>query len=210
VSAELTANVEAGGLRQAVKRCAFALAFVLVSPLAVAAWVEQRVWRGELLFQFGTHLLALFPGILGVHVRAAFYYMSLDACSWETHVGFGSIFTHRGAILGRRSSMGSYCVLGHVKLGDGVMLGSRVSIPSGRRQHIDETGAASDATTFSRVAVGKMTWVGEGAIIMADVGSHCIVGAGSVVTKAFPDGCVIAGNPARLLRGNPGHGEVAS
>ena len=33
------------------------------------------------------------------------------------------------------------------------------------------------------------------------LGPHTIVGAGSVVTHSFPDGyCVIAGNPARLIR----------
>ena len=33
------------------------------------------------------------------------------------------------------------------------------------------------------------------------LGDHTIVGAGSVVTKSFPDGdCVIAGNPARMIR----------
>ena len=33
------------------------------------------------------------------------------------------------------------------------------------------------------------------------LGEHTVVGAGSIVTKSFPEGyCVIAGNPAKIIR----------
>ena len=32
------------------------------------------------------------------------------------------------------------------------------------------------------------------------VGDHCVIGAGSVVTKDVPSGSIVAGNPARVLR----------
>ncbi len=53
------------------------------------------------------------------------------------------------------------------------------------------------------VVLGERCWVGMNSVILPGVtlGDHTIVGAGSVVTKSFPDGnCVIAGNPARILR----------
>jgi acetyltransferase-like isoleucine patch superfamily enzyme len=97
--------------------------------------------------------------------------------------------------------MGAYCVIGHARIGDEVMMASRVSIPSGKRQHLDEAGRLSPGTTrFDTVVVGSRSWVGEGAIIMADVGRACVVSAGAVVGKPVPDGCLVGGNPARVIR----------
>jgi len=96
--------------------------------------------------------------------------------------------------------MGSYCVIGHVDIGEEVMMGSRVSVPSGRRQHLDDEGRLTSGTTYEMVGIGSRTWIGEGAIIMADVGPSAIVSAGAVVTKPMPARCIIGGNPARIVR----------
>lgn len=32
------------------------------------------------------------------------------------------------------------------------------------------------------------------------IGKNYVVGGGSVVTKSFPDNCVIGGNPARVVK----------
>lgn len=187
--------------RTALKSVMFAAALALVSPLILVSWLEKQLALGEALFTAFAQLLALVPGHPGSWLRGAYYFGTLESCSWETRVGFGSMFTHRGGALGARASTGAYCVLGHAHLGEGVMMGSRVSVPSGKRQHLDEAGRLTDGkNVYDRVTIGPRTWVGEGAIIMADVGGESIVSAGSVVVKAMPGRCLIGGNPARVIK----------
>lgn len=53
------------------------------------------------------------------------------------------------------------------------------------------------------VIIGEKCWIGMNSVILPGVvlGDHTVVGAGSVVTKSFPEGyAVIAGVPARVIR----------
>lgn len=53
------------------------------------------------------------------------------------------------------------------------------------------------------IILGEKCWIGMNSMILPGVtlGPHTTVGAGSVVTKSFPEGyCVIAGNPARKIK----------
>lgn len=53
------------------------------------------------------------------------------------------------------------------------------------------------------IILGKSCWIGINSVILPGVilGDNTIVGAGSIVTKSFPDGhCIIVGNPAKLIK----------
>lgn len=52
------------------------------------------------------------------------------------------------------------------------------------------------------VAIGDDAWIGGGTVICPGVriGSRCVIGAGSVVTRDIPDDTFAAGNPCRVLR----------
>lgn len=53
------------------------------------------------------------------------------------------------------------------------------------------------------IVLGERCWLGMNSMILPGVtlGPHTVVGAGSVVTHSFPQGhCVIAGNPAKMIR----------
>ena len=50
--------------------------------------------------------------------------------------------------------------------------------------------------------VGKRCFIGANAIIMPGItiGDECVVGAGSIVTKSVPNNCMVAGNPAKIIK----------
>jgi acetyltransferase-like isoleucine patch superfamily enzyme len=170
-------------------------------PLGLASHVTYHWFGKEEVFSFSAKLLSLIPGRLGQYSRAAFYKMTLEECHYDLMVGFCSYFAHPTARVGRRVGTGSFSIIGTVDIDDEVMIASRVSVMSGKYQHLDQ-GAADRRTNspiYERVKIGEGSWLGEGCIVMASIGSHCIVSAGSVVTKPMPSSTTAIGNPARFL-----------
>lgn len=54
---------------------------------------------------------------------------------------------------------------------------------------------------FGKIKVGSYTYIGENCLIMPGVtiGQKCIIGAGTVLTKSVPDGCMVGGNPCKII-----------
>ncbi len=52
------------------------------------------------------------------------------------------------------------------------------------------------------VSIGNHVWIGTGVIVLPGVriGNGAVVAAGSVVTSDVPEGVLVAGNPARIIR----------
>jgi len=178
---------------------------VLLIPLIAACWVERRSLRNERVFMACSEFLSLMPGSVGNLARKAFYGRTIHHCARRAYLSFGTLLVTRAAAVGERTFVGPYCVIGAARLGRGVRLGSRVSIMSGRHQHgSSSTGVVNEEFSHHGcVTVGDGTWIGEGAIVMADVGRDCIVGAGAVVIREVPDGTTVVGNPARELPRRP-------
>ena len=54
------------------------------------------------------------------------------------------------------------------------------------------------------IVIGDHSWIGMRAIVLnrCTTGVSCIIGAGAVVKGNYPNNCVIAGNPSRIVRRN--------
>jgi acetyltransferase-like isoleucine patch superfamily enzyme len=75
--------------------------------------------------------------------------------------------------------------------------------PSPRRQKGSEALANyQPAYVTSPVVIGDNVWIGANATILKGVhiGSGSVVAAGAVVTRDVPERCVVAGNPARVVK----------
>lgn len=66
----------------------------------------------------------------------------------------------------------------------------------------DPNGGNSDLVPSRPIKIGKNCFIGCNSIILKGtvLGDGCVVGAGAVVSGKFEDNCVIAGNPARVIK----------
>ena len=187
------------GLAKAVLN---ALAMAAVAPAALTCWVQEQLMPSHTIFDLWAHVMAQLPGLPGQFLRRSFYRWLLPACAENVIIGYGAILD-RKAELGPASYVGAYALIGWVRIGEGSLIGSRASIPSGGDQHQflpSGRWSATDHTRMRQVAIGPHTWIGEGAVIMADIGPRCMVAAGAVVSAPLPEGVMVAGNPARFVR----------
>ncbi|MBR0190894.1 MAG: acyltransferase [Thermoguttaceae bacterium] len=150
-----------------------------------------------------TQFLALMPGIFGEYLRLAFLQWVLPRCGRNSCIGFGTIFSHPTAEIGENVYVGPYCILGDVTLGDDVLLASGVSIANGTNQHFFErtdVPIREQGGEYPRVTIGEDSWIGERAVILADVGAHCVIGAGALVLESIPDYAIAVGVPAKVVK----------
>jgi acetyltransferase-like isoleucine patch superfamily enzyme len=186
----------------AIQWVALAIGLALVALPAALCRLERWCTSRDELFLFWGQLFALAPGLPGKYLRRCFYALTVSRCSLSCEIGFLSYLADRRAEVGRNVYVGTGVVLGAATIGDGCQIANRVSIMNGGRQHrltADGTLTACDASTLPSVTIGSHTWIGEGAIVMADVGSRSIIAAGCVVPRSVDDDCIVAGVPARVI-----------
>lgn len=79
-----------------------------------------------------------------------------------------------------------------IHVGEGTWILSRVSI----------LNHDVSRNLYTQTYIGKHCVIGVGSMILPGlhIGNQVVVGGGSIVTKDVPDNCMVAGNPARILK----------
>src|SRR5262249_32998985 len=131
------------------------------------------------------------------------YRMCLIEFASDSSLGFGTTLAHPQVCIGKGVYIGNRCTIGMAMIDDHATIGSNVDILSGRHQH--SFGAAATPVQFQGgwlepVRIGRNSWIGNSAVVMADVGDNSGIGAGSAVVQAIPPWSVAVGNPAVVKR----------
>lgn len=191
------------GLTESAKTTVRVIAMIGVGPLVLLYWLLRPVSRGDELFAAFSQALSLFPGLVGSYLRIAFYRCTMKSCASDSFIGFGTLFSHKDTELHSGIYIGPQCNIGLSVIHKNCLLGSGVHLLSGKNQHRfddPEKPIRLQGGEFTKISLGENSWVGNGAIIMANVGRDCIVGAGSVVTDDIPPGSIVVGNPGKVVR----------
>lgn len=96
-------------------------------------------------------------------------------------------------------------IMPHVKLHQDVMISVGANII---HHSVLEQGVfiSNGVNLGASLVAGKCAYVGMGATIMTGVktlGKDCLIGAGAVVIRDVPDGAIVAGVPAKIIKYKP-------
>jgi len=153
---------------------------VFTSPLPTYGW--GIAWRGKLM---------------GMLLKACGKNLKLAPAVHIYNPGRLSVGHH--VYIGYNTYIGD----GDITLDDEVVLGPFCSITGGN--HLYRDGSVRfGGYEYQPVHIGKGTWLGSHVSVLAGVtiGKGCLVASGAVVTKDVPDGMIVGGVPAKIIKEN--------
>jgi acetyltransferase-like isoleucine patch superfamily enzyme len=144
--------------------------------------------------------------VLGKDVKV-YDFVNLYGCAIGDRSKIGTfVEIQKGARIGADCKISSHTFICEgVQIEDGVFVGHNVSFINDKYPRAVNTDGSLQTDKDWKVIstrVKKGASIGTSATILCGVtiGAGAMVGAGSVVTRDVPDGAVVAGNPARIVK----------
>jgi sugar O-acyltransferase (sialic acid O-acetyltransferase NeuD family) len=109
----------------------------------------------------------------------------------STRLGEGT-YINAGVVIGGATAIGAFAFLNRsASIGHHVEIAEFVSIGPG-------------TTVAGSVRIGRGAVIGAGAVVLpaVEIGRNAVISAGAVVREAVADHCLVAGNPAQVVKTN--------
>lgn len=108
--------------------------------------------------------------------------------------------------IGNNVGIGEFAYLGGsggLEIGDECIIGQYLSChPENHHYDILDISIRHQGVSRKGIKIGKNCWIGSKVTILdgVEIGNGCVLAAGSVITKSFPENSIIGGVPAKLLK----------
>ena len=165
-----------GPLLRLAMRLVGVLSWPVVLPLALISRLS------DFIFRTCSELLSIIPYLLGVIIRYEFYRLTFTKCGKNVAIGFGTIFFYRDIEIGNNVTIGNYNVVHYCNIGSHVLISDMCQFLSGPAYHSYDRidiPIALQGGKIRRILVHDNIWIGANSIIMDDIETGSIVGAGT-------------------------------
>lgn len=164
----------------------------------------KRSFFRRLYVGIGKHLPSSVKSKRAQKIR---YWMTknfIESCGKNVNIETGAGFCPELHI-GDNSGVGQDCKLsGRIVIGKNVMMGPNCVMRTFSHAHdridipMNQQGFEPEKVMY----IGDDVWIGTNVVVLpgVNIGSHCIIGAGAIVTKDVPDYAIVGGNPAKIIR----------
>ncbi len=142
--------------------------------------------------------------VLGDHVSIGAFSRVIVSTSYD----------HPGEFIriGNNVGIGEFAYLGGaggLEIGEDTIVGQYLSVHP--ENHVSSDllqPIRKQGVTREGIRIGRNCWIGAKVTILDGVtlGDGCVVAAGAVVTRSFPENVILGGVPARILKDRAGHG----
>lgn len=177
---------------------------ILRNRLFTASLKKKFKITNQVKFQFPSRIEGLENIIIGNNFNSATG-LRLQAIKKYNNQRFNP-----SIIIGNNVTVNPNCqivAINKIVIGNNVLLASYVFISDHSHGYNDGSDiliSPADRDLYSKgeVHIGDNTWIGQGVSILpgVNIGKNVIIGANSVVTKDIPEGTIVGGIPAKVIK----------